>query len=183
MFKKVMITLSICIAMSLFIVSIIIYKDIKDESTSSETEQSEEETTETTNGPETVPAVAKEDNEEVENLNPFGENVQLEDMTVIQTENYIHEMSHQKVVAEAKWGFYEITDERMDWLLEVVQQHDFPNKKLYENILTKWKKGDFSNVVEDHNSVWSLLGGTIGKATGVLSAEEEKEYIESEKKD
>lgn len=180
MFKKVMITLSICIAMSLLIVGFIIYKDLQVDSESAE--EQPEKTTETSNETETVPAVAQEkDNEETEDLNPFGDNVQPEDMTVIDTEDYIHEMSHQKVVADVKWGFYEITDDRIDWLLEVVQQKDFPNKKVYEGILTRWKKDDFSNIVEDHNSIWRLQGGTIGKATGVLSEEEEQAYISNNK--
>ncbi|WP_411675014.1 DUF6241 domain-containing protein [Cytobacillus kochii] len=45
-------------------------------------------------------------------------------------------------------------------------------------MLDKWSKGDFSNVDNDHNYFWSLQNGTIGKATGILSPEEEEAFIE-----
>lgn len=55
-------------------------------------------------------------------------------MTLLHTEDYIHGMKHQKVIAEAKWFFYEITSERIDWLLDTVEQKDFAKKKVYEDI-------------------------------------------------
>ncbi|WJH33740.1 DUF6241 domain-containing protein [Paenibacillus sp. CC-CFT747] len=50
-------------------------------------------------------------------------------------------------------------------------------EKLLE-IARKWKAGDFSTVDQDHNFFWGLEGGNLGKAEGILSAAEEKEFIE-----
>lgn len=36
-------------------------------------------------------------------------------------------------------------------------------KKLRE-IVVRWQQGDFSQIVDDHNYVWDLLGGTVGRA-------------------
>lgn len=115
-------------------------------------------------------------------LNPFGEDLALEDLTEADIQEYIHGMSHQKVQAEKKWGFYGLIPERVEWLLKGVEKASGLNHdELYESILTKWKKGDFSAVDKDHNDIWELQGGTVGKATGIMSEEEEKAYIESKK--
>ncbi|MFV8828220.1 DUF6241 domain-containing protein [Alkalihalobacterium sp. APHAB7] len=39
-------------------------------------------------------------------------------------------------------------------------------------------KGDFSQAVYDHNVIWEIQGGTVGKATRLLTEEEEREYIQ-----
>jgi len=86
---------------------------------------------------------------------------------------YIHRMSHQKVRAEEKWGFYLITDERIEWLLDAVKQNKdhLMYGDEYLEILTRWSESDFSKVVEEHNWVWKIQGGTDEKekATGILS--------------
>src|SRR5699024_6512730 len=51
-------------------------------------------------------------------LNPFAEKVQPNALTDEDYREYIHGMSNQKVVAEKKWGFYEIHPERIKWLLK-----------------------------------------------------------------
>lgn len=118
---------------------------------------------------------------EEEGLNPFGEEIALKELTDDNIQEYIHGMSHQKVIAEKKWGFYELIPERVEWLLKGVEESsDLRHADTYEAILKKWKEGDFSTVDEDHNKIWNLQGGTVGKATGILSEEEEKAYIESE---
>jgi hypothetical protein len=33
------------------------------------------------------------------------------------------------------------------------------------SILDNWKKGNFSKIVTDHNVVWAILDGTVGRAT------------------
>ncbi|SEI02510.1 hypothetical protein SAMN05192559_107210 [Halobacillus karajensis] len=87
-------------------------------------------------------------------------------------------MSHQKVRAAEKWGFYEMTDERINWLRSAVQtNNDLMDAKLYKEILNKWSKRDFTTIDVDHNR-WRLERGTVGKANGVLTPEEEKEFIE-----
>ena len=114
-------------------------------------------------------------------LNPFGnqkKKSQINELDIIQ---YIHWMSHQKVRAEDKWGFFEITNERIDWLLEAinVSREHIDMADQYEEILYRWRDGNFNNVAEDHNFVWEILGGEkeCQRATGVLSDSEEQEYI------
>jgi hypothetical protein len=114
-------------------------------------------------------------------LNPFGQTTTQEELTDIHFQEYIHGMSHQKVKAPEKWGFYQINSERIDWLLEGLDKSELISRNLYREILEKWANGDFSSADDDHNAIWELQGGTIGKATGVLSSEEEKVYIESQK--
>lgn len=93
----------------------------------------------------------------------------------------IHKMSHQKIKAEdgKKWGSLQITDERIARLIEVVKHNQgrYEDPQLYLNILERWQAGDFSQADEDHNDIWNLQGGTVGKATGVLSEKEEAEYV------
>ncbi|EDL64387.1 hypothetical protein BSG1_21545 [Bacillus sp. SG-1] len=90
----------------------------------------------------------------------------------------IHDMSHQKVKAAQKWGSLEITPERIDHLISVVESGNYEHSHVYLDILYGWKEGDFSEADKDHNTIWRLQGGTIGKATGVLSVAEEQKYIE-----
>lgn len=115
-------------------------------------------------------------NIQVEQENPFDHKKKLNEVHVV---NYIHWMSHQKVKAESKWTHYKMTPERIDWLLEKVQEAEFEHEEVYVEILTKWQKGDFATAHIDHNRVWSLLNGTVGKATGVMTEEEEKDYLEN----
>ena len=96
-----------------------------------------------------------------------------------QLENAIHFMSHQKIEADEKWGLLPLTTERVTRLINVIEtnQNDYKNSELYLNILNRWSKNDFSQIDRDHNEIWALQGGTIGRATGILSYEEELEYI------
>jgi hypothetical protein len=41
--------------------------------------------------------------------------------------------------------------------------------------LHSWKENNFSSAVSDYNRIWKLQGGTVGKATGLLTPEEEAE--------
>ncbi|MFC7062086.1 DUF6241 domain-containing protein [Halobacillus seohaensis] len=116
---------------------------------------------------------------ENEGQNPFGMDIKQEELSGNKIRSYIHGMSHQKVEASKKWGFYQIHDERIDWLLNGLDKTDTINEDIYRDILIKWKAGDFSEVDKDHNTIWNMQGGTVGKTTGILSEEEEKEYINS----
>jgi len=93
----------------------------------------------------------------------------------------IHAMSHQKVKAEEKWSFLPLTAERVARLLDVVEHNksSYPNSDIYLRILIRWSKNDFSQIDKDHNQVWDLQGGNIGRATGILSHEEELKFIEN----
>lgn len=92
----------------------------------------------------------------------------------------IHGMSHQKVEAEDKWGFMPLTAERVHRLIKVVGINEVGYKSagLYLDILNRWSNNDFSQVDNDHNAIWELQNGNIGEATGILSVEEEREFIE-----
>jgi hypothetical protein len=114
--------------------------------------------------------------------NPFGEDKKINDLTDDDMQLIIHEMAHQKVKADQKWGYIRVTQNRVDWLYRALNKNKFTDEKTYRVILTRWKKGDFSKAVQDHNAVWRLQGGTIGKATGLLSPSEEKNYIEAQSK-
>ena len=93
----------------------------------------------------------------------------------------IHKMSHQKVESSKKWGAIPLTPGRVNQLLKVVQKNEknYVNSSVYLDILERWSEGDFSTVDKDHNKIWNLQGGTVGKAVGILSAEDEKKYIEA----
>lgn len=92
----------------------------------------------------------------------------------------VHRMSHQKVYADKKWGALLITEERIERLLEVVNTNktSYNHASIYIDILERWKEGDFSRADKDHNAIWDLQGGTIGRATRILDNKEEQDYIE-----
>ncbi|MGE6487225.1 DUF6241 domain-containing protein [Paenisporosarcina sp. NPDC076898] len=106
------------------------------------------------------------------------------DMADSEIRTAIHAMSHQKVISDddEKWGpKIPLTQVRVDRLLEVInaRQHEanFENEATYFEILNRWAEGDFSQVARDHNTIWYSQNGNIGYATGVMSPEEEMEYI------
>lgn len=80
----------------------------------------------------------------------------------------MHRMANTKIEAVdgEVWGEVEITVELCDRLIDKIKESNLKaleKNKLIE-ILNRWKNGDFSNCVEEHNYVWSKLGGTVGKA-------------------
>lgn len=109
---------------------------------------------------------------------PNGGELFSENMTEAQVKRAIHLLSHQKIRAEEKWGAEEVTQEKIELLLKEVQENNFRDTDLYFRILTAWAKGDFSRADLDHNAVWELQEGTVGRATGLLTPEEEKVFIE-----
>lgn len=111
------------------------------------------------------------------NLNPFCEKEQLEELTDDEYRKYLHGMSHQKVIADEKWSFYEMTPKRINWLIEGLNIADLDDRSVYRDILLRWQQGDFSQADQDHNTIWRLQGGTIGVATGVMTAEQEESYL------
>lgn len=85
----------------------------------------------------------------------------------------MHHMTHEVIIADQKWGRKPLTEENINMLIlelellepEEVRDQSIKNKLI--EILYKWKDGDLSTADEDHNYIWKLQGGTIGKATGV----------------
>ncbi|GEN53487.1 MULTISPECIES: DUF6241 domain-containing protein [Halobacillus] len=109
--------------------------------------------------------------------NPFGGEISGPELTDKEYQEYIHGMAHQKVKADEKWTFFEIHPLRISWLLEHLETNDLTHKHVYKQILMKWADEDFSNAVADHNTIWEMQRGTIGKAKRLLTPEEEDEYI------
>ncbi|MGV2620495.1 UNVERIFIED_CONTAM: DUF6241 domain-containing protein [Halobacillus marinus] len=115
---------------------------------------------------------------EKEKKNPFGDEKAGGDLTDSDYQQYIHAMSHQKVKADKKWTNYVIHPERIDWLLQHTASSELQHGDTYTEILTRWKNDDYSHAVSDHNTIWNLQNGNVGKATGLLTEQEEVQYIE-----
>ncbi|MDN4492880.1 DUF6241 domain-containing protein [Ureibacillus aquaedulcis] len=92
----------------------------------------------------------------------------------------IHSLSHQKVRAKYKRGVYQLTQERVERLLEVSKLNvaTYQHGEVYVEILTNWSQGDFSQAHVEHNKIWGILDGEVGEAEGLLSPVEEAQYIE-----
>lgn len=123
-----------------------------------------------TNEGETVIQLQDKDNEEIAKEFPS-------EMTEKEVMDTIHKMSHQKIVSDKKWGAIPLTPKRVNRLLEVVNNNHYESKKVYQSILKRWAKKDFSRIDKDHNEIWDLQGGTIGKAVGISTPEEERKFI------
>ncbi|PSL24014.1 hypothetical protein B0H99_12724 [Planomicrobium soli] len=94
-------------------------------------------------------------------------------------QKYLHLMTHQKVAAKDKWGAIEMTPQNIENLMTIIKTNEnyYQYADYYLEVLTQWQKGDFANAVEVHNYIWKLNGGTVGRATGLLDAEEEQAFI------
>jgi hypothetical protein len=119
---------------------------------------------------------------QISTSNPFEPNVKTP-LSENLIQQYIHAMSHQKVQADEKWSFFKITDQRIDFLLNQLDVNNYEHERIYKEILTSWKEGDFSNAASHHNAVWELQDGSVGKARGVLSSEEEEVYLQKQNKE
>ncbi len=79
----------------------------------------------------------------------------------------IHYMSNTLIKAgdNQVWGTEEVNKASIDKVLRMLDQApvNTRTKKLRE-IVARWQQGDFSQIVDDHNYVWHLLGGTVGFA-------------------
>ncbi len=101
------------------------------------------------------------------------------DSTEDEVMNVVHRMTHQKVVADEKWGAIEMTSKNIKTVYDIVTNSDFPNKNNMLEILTDWKAGDFSHIVADHNWFWNYEEGQVGEAIRPFTHEEEKAFIEA----
>ena len=79
----------------------------------------------------------------------------------------IHLMSNSLIQAgdNQVWGTEEVNKANIKKVLSMLDQVpvNTRTKKLRE-IVVRWQQGDFSQIVDDHNYVWDLLGGTVGRA-------------------
>ena len=78
----------------------------------------------------------------------------------------IHYMANTLIIAEDGhiWGKEKITKDKLESLINEISNSNFTYKNDLLAILNKWKNNDFSTVVDDHNIVWKLLDGTVGRA-------------------
>lgn len=91
---------------------------------------------------------------------------------------YIHEMTHNKVYADIKFGSRPLTGESIARLIEIVEKNSYSDEKFFLETLDAWQDGNFSNAVEVHNTIWNWHSGTVGKAERLMTPEEEQNYID-----
>ena len=91
---------------------------------------------------------------------------------------YIHEMTHNKVYADIKFGSRPMTGESIARLIEIEEKNSYQDEKFFLETLDAWQEGNFSNAVEVHNTIWNWHSGTVGKATRLMTPEEEQKYAD-----
>jgi len=89
----------------------------------------------------------------------------------------MHKMTHQKIIANEKWGAILMTEENIVTVHEIIELSNYPNKNELLKITKRWINGDFGTIDNDHNIIWTLQGGSIGKAQGIMTPEEERWFI------
>ncbi|MED0667749.1 DUF6241 domain-containing protein [Bacillus badius] len=102
-----------------------------------------------------------------------------EDTTQDEIVTIMHKMTHQKVLADDKWGAIKMDPETINEVYSVIEASNFKDKAALLSIAKKWKEGNFSEADADHNFFWNLQNGTVGKAKGLMSEEQEKEFIKN----
>ena len=102
------------------------------------------------------------------------------DMEEERVQIFLHQMTHQKITADKKRGAVEMSEENIGNMLKIVQENYdyYEHSEFYEETLLAWQDGNFSNAVSVHNTIWNWHNGTVGRATGFMSAEQEAEYVE-----
>ncbi|MED0961977.1 PRK06770 family protein [Bacillus paramycoides] len=89
----------------------------------------------------------------------------------------MHHMSHQKVIAQKKWGVIPMSRKNAEKVRDILNSSNFEKKSELLEIAERWVKGDYSQIQYDHNYFWKAQGGTVGRATGVLDLKSEKEFV------
>lgn len=77
-----------------------------------------------------------------------------------------HKMTNGLIIADEIWGILPMNKEYINKLNVIVEHTSLENKSVLLEVLDKWKKCDFSSIVQEHNYFWMLLNGTMGKAYG-----------------
>lgn len=62
-------------------------------------------------------------------------------------------------------------------LKQILPDSNVDSKEGLLEIVTKWENGQFDQVEDDHNYIWNWPSGSIGRTTGVLSEQQEQEFI------
>lgn len=105
---------------------------------------------------------AVEETAQVMNLKDSGKKY-----TRIEIINMMHDMANTLIIAEDNkiWNTVPITKESVSKLLNMLMSSEnFEEKLTFTTIAQNWQKRDFNNIINDHNTVWILLDGTIGRA-------------------
>jgi nitrate reductase cytochrome c-type subunit len=89
----------------------------------------------------------------------------------------MHKMTHQKVRAERKFGAIPMVEDTVNQVYDIVSNSNFAKKEKMLEIADRWKKGWFDKINSEHNFLWEQQEGSVGKAYGVLSSAEEKEFV------
>ncbi|MGE7935793.1 PRK06770 family protein [Bacillus paramycoides] len=89
----------------------------------------------------------------------------------------MHHMTHQKVVAEQKWGAIPMSKKNSVIVRDIIKNSNFEKKEELLAIAERWANGDFSKIVEDHNYFWTTQEGSIGKATGAMGQDTERAFV------
>lgn len=121
------------------------------------------------------------DQEAVEQSPQDGLPVETVGLNEAQFQVKLHQMTHQKIEATEKRGAIEMTPERIDEMLKILRANEgaYDQYEFYEEALTAWEQGKFSNAVNVHNTIWEWHKGTVGRATGMMSKEREAEFVEN----
>ena len=102
--------------------------------------------------------------------------------TELEVVNMMHEMVNTLIIAEDNrvWGKKDVNKDSVSELLNMIESaEDFNKKVIVTEIANDWKMGNFDNVVKDHNIIWGILDGTVGRANevNVAAVAEAKEYM------
>ncbi|PEI43575.1 hypothetical protein CN327_22880 [Bacillus cereus] len=89
----------------------------------------------------------------------------------------MHHMTHQKVIAEKKWGVIPMSRKNAERVRDILNVSNFEKKAELLEIAERWTKGEYYRVAQDHNYFWSIQDGYVGKATGVLDLASEKKFV------
>lgn len=91
----------------------------------------------------------------------------------------LHQMTHQKVSADVKWGSIEITPESVAIMVALLERDGgkYKEEEYYWEVLNDWKVGNFSNAVHVHNTIWNWHNGTVGEAKRLFTPEEEEKFV------
>lgn len=118
---------------------------------------------------------------EVIEKQPVQTNIEKPSMQEVQVQIYLHQMTHQKIVADEKRGAIQMSPDNIRNMLTIVRDNAglYEHAAFYENTLVAWEEGNFSNAVAVHNTIWAWHNGTVGKATGLMTPEQEAEYVKT----
>lgn len=109
--------------------------------------------------------------EHPEYLEKYEKEIEIESRSNYAMAEAIHEMANTLIVAEDGKirGKHKITQEYCNYLILECMICQYKNKDEFISILVRFRKGDYSNAVRDHNYVWGLLDGEVGLAVRLNS--------------